>query len=215
MRDFVSMLPFTDELVVLELSGLDILVALETGVSSWPAREGRFLQVSGVRFAFDPRLPPGARVLPGSVVVAGAPLEEGRRYRVATKAYLRSGKDGFESLRRARVVVDGETAPRLATLVHHLLTRVEELNNANGVNSCDDEDAAPPGSGGGGGGEGGGVATARRGARRLVAVAQSPAPPPPCAHGMDALYYYDAVSGQYGIAPAVEGRIRNVAAPAP
>lgn len=45
MRDFVSMLPFTDELVVLDLSGRDVLVALETGVSSWPRKEGRFLQV--------------------------------------------------------------------------------------------------------------------------------------------------------------------------
>lgn len=36
---------------------------------------------------------------------------------VATKAYLRGGKDGFESLKAARVLVDGETNPRLATLV--------------------------------------------------------------------------------------------------
>lgn len=36
---------------------------------------------------------------------------------VATKAYLRGGKDGFESLKAAKVLVDGETNPRLATLV--------------------------------------------------------------------------------------------------
>ena len=36
---------------------------------------------------------------------------------VATKAYLRGGKDGFESLKAANVLVDGETNPRLATLV--------------------------------------------------------------------------------------------------
>ena len=46
-RDFVSMLPFTDELVVLELSGGAVLTALETGVGSYPALEGRFLQVRG------------------------------------------------------------------------------------------------------------------------------------------------------------------------
>lgn len=40
------MLPFTDELVLLELSGADVLTALETGVGSWPALEGRFLQAS-------------------------------------------------------------------------------------------------------------------------------------------------------------------------
>lgn len=46
-RDFVSMLPFTDELVLLELSGADVLAMLETGVGSFPALEGRFLQVRG------------------------------------------------------------------------------------------------------------------------------------------------------------------------
>jgi 5'-nucleotidase len=45
MRDYVTMLPFTDELVLLELSGGEVLTALETGVGSWPKKEGRFLQV--------------------------------------------------------------------------------------------------------------------------------------------------------------------------
>ena len=76
------MLPFTDELVLLELSGTDLLTVLETGVGSWPALEGRFLQVSGISFAFDGAAPRGARVLPGSVEVAGEPLEPQRKYKV-------------------------------------------------------------------------------------------------------------------------------------
>ena len=47
---------------------------------------------------------------------------------MATKAYLRGGKDGFESLKGSRVLVDGETNPRLATLVQYLWMRVEQLN---------------------------------------------------------------------------------------
>ena len=38
-------------------------------------------------------------------------------WQVATKAYLRGGKDGFECLKSATILMDGETAPRLATLV--------------------------------------------------------------------------------------------------
>ena len=188
MRDFVSMLPFTDELVVVRVTGQDVLAALETGVSSWPKREGRFLQVSGIRFAFDPTRPPGDRIVPGSVTIAGAALDGERHYTVATKAYLRSGKDGFDTLLSAEVVVDGETAPRLATLVHYLLSRIEDLNEAAG-----------------GEGRGG-----REGGRRLRPVEEAPEPPSPCAHGLDALYYYDEVTGQFGIAPQVEGRIVNV-----
>jgi 5'-nucleotidase len=210
MGDLVAMLPFLDELVVLELTGADLLAALEVGVSAWPAREGRFLQVSGVAFAFDPARPPGARVLPGSARVGGAAIDSldeagrARTFRVATKNYLRSGKDGFLALKEARVVVDGETAPRLATLALHLLTRTEELNAARRAGGGAEE----------GGGGGGGVACAVAGAgpgARLVPVARAPAPPAPCAHGLDALYYFDAASGLFGVAPAVEGRIVNVA----
>ncbi|KAL4458863.1 hypothetical protein ABPG75_013728 [Micractinium tetrahymenae] len=127
-RDFVSMLPFTDELVLLELTGADLLKALETGVGSLPALEGRFLQVSGVSFAFDTDKPAGSRIVPGSVHVGAEPLQLDRPYKVATKAYLRGGKDGFESLKGSKVLVDGETNPRLATLVQYLWMRVEYLN---------------------------------------------------------------------------------------
>ncbi len=41
--------------------------ALENGVSQWPKLEGRFPQVSGLKFSFDPSKPPGSRVVPGSV----------------------------------------------------------------------------------------------------------------------------------------------------
>ena len=128
MRDFVSMLPFTDELVVLHLTGKQLLQALETGVSAWPKREGRFLQVSGVKFSFNPKQPPGFRVIKNSVIVGERPVDEDEHYTVATKAYLCSGKDGFDALRDAVVKVDGETAPRLATLVHYLLSRIQSLN---------------------------------------------------------------------------------------
>ncbi len=206
MRDFVAMLPFTDELVVVELDGAGMLQALETGVSSWPKKEGRFLQVSGIQFRFDPEKAPGGRVDVGSVRVGGAPLDitGKRRYRVATKAYLRSGKDGFDSLLTAQVVVDGETAPRLATLVFHLLSRIEELNEAQGSNTAEEREEE--------GGDGHHSPHQEpAGGRQLRAVCDAPLHLAPCAHGLDALYFYDEITGQFGIAPTAEGRIVNVA----
>ena len=233
MRDYVSMLPFTDELVVLRLTGSDVLETLETGVSSWPKREGRFLQVSGITFKFDPSKPSGSRIVPGSVTVAGTPLDLEKNYRVATKAYLRSGKDGFSKLPAAAVEVDGETCPRLATLVHHLLSRIEALNAANAANSdCSDAEDNNKNSKGSyniistnGNGSSTisstGSSTSSNGGerkhhepekgRKLRPVCDSPLRLAPCAHGLDGLYYYDEVTGQFGIAPTVEGRIINVA----
>lgn len=212
MRDFLSALPFLDELVVIEATGLDIIAALENGVSSWPTREGRFLQVSGLRFKFDPRKPPGDRIVKGSIYIGSSPLEPLSKYRVATKHYIKSGKDGFDVLKDTEVVVDGETAPRLATLVQYLLTRIEELNVAAGANS-EDTNEKRPSSNIIGIEEKQGDAHTMSCPCDLRPVQQSPNQPQPCAHGLDALYFYNAVTEQYGIAPRVEGRIINVTGP--
>jgi 5'-nucleotidase len=56
------------------------------------------LQVSGVRFSFDPSQPKGKRVVAGSVSVGGDPLSPSATYRLATKEYLADGKDGYGCL---------------------------------------------------------------------------------------------------------------------
>ena len=48
-----------------------MVAALENGVSQWPKLEGRFPQVSGLTFAFDPEQPSGQRVDPSLVKVRG------------------------------------------------------------------------------------------------------------------------------------------------
>jgi len=46
MRDLMSVLPMIDSLVVIAVTGTQIVAALENGVSKYPALEGRFPQVS-------------------------------------------------------------------------------------------------------------------------------------------------------------------------
>ena len=180
VRDLITMLPFTDELVVLSMTGEDLIDALEVSVSAWPAKEGRFLQVSGITYAFDAEQEPGHRIVPGSVTVGGAPLEPSKAYTVATKAYLRSGKDGFGTLKDAEEVIDPETAPRLVTLIHALLSRVQTLNDcvdANGSGS-----AAPCAS----------SCSVLRGTR------------------LESLIAFDEETGRYGLQPGIEDRIKRV-----
>lgn len=55
-----EVLPFGNTLVVMDLKGKEILAALENGVSQWENTAGRFLQVSGLRYAFDLSAPRGA-----------------------------------------------------------------------------------------------------------------------------------------------------------
>lgn len=44
-RDLLNILPMMDETVVLQVTGQQLLAALENGVSMWPKQEGRFPQV--------------------------------------------------------------------------------------------------------------------------------------------------------------------------
>lgn len=54
---------------------MQLLGALENGVSQYPRKEGRFPQVAGVSFGFNPTKPPGHRVPVYSVRVQGECLD--------------------------------------------------------------------------------------------------------------------------------------------
>lgn len=96
VKDIMNCFPFEDPCVVIEVTGQAIIDALENGVGTYPALEGRFPQVSGIRFAFDPRKPPGSRC--SEVEIAGASVDLKRLYKLCTREYMVRGKDGFTSL---------------------------------------------------------------------------------------------------------------------
>jgi 5'-nucleotidase / UDP-sugar diphosphatase len=59
-KNILMELPFGNVVVLIELSGADLLAALENGVSQIEDTAGRFPQVSGMTFTFDPANPPAA-----------------------------------------------------------------------------------------------------------------------------------------------------------
>lgn len=58
----------------------------------YPKLEGRFPQVSGIKFAFDPKKPAGKRIDPLLVRIGDEYVEKDRKYHMVTKAYLANGK---------------------------------------------------------------------------------------------------------------------------
>ena len=96
LKDLLNCFPFEDPVVVLRISGKAILEALENSVFLVPALEGRFPQVSNIKFAYNPNLKPGSRVI--WTQIHGEPLELERAYTVATRGYMGRGKDGYSSL---------------------------------------------------------------------------------------------------------------------
>ncbi|XP_069676582.1 mannosylglucosyl-3-phosphoglycerate phosphatase isoform X2 [Periplaneta americana] len=119
MRDLVTIIPMMDPLVVISVTGQDILEALENGVSTYPKLEGRFPQVAGISFAFDPQAPPGRRVDPQLVRIGDEYLVPDQRYCLATKTYLYSGCDGYSMLKNAKVLVDEEECPELGRAIQN------------------------------------------------------------------------------------------------
>ncbi|KXZ56803.1 hypothetical protein GPECTOR_1g723 [Gonium pectorale] len=132
-KDFVSILPMIDNTVVLECTGAQVVAALENGVSQWPKLEGRFPQVSGLKFKFDPSKPPGSRIVPGSVYVwefesDPEPLDLERKYKVAVKEYLAQGKDGFNVFLECKTLVDAEAGVVMPTSIKNHFIQLRVLN---------------------------------------------------------------------------------------
>lgn len=99
-----EVLPFGNTLVVMDLKGREIKAALENGVSQWEQGAGRFLQVSGLRYAFDLSRAPGDRVVRVEVKTEKGyvPLDLEATYRVVVNNFIANGGDGFTVLKEAK-----------------------------------------------------------------------------------------------------------------
>ncbi|WP_425348957.1 5'-nucleotidase C-terminal domain-containing protein [Halalkalibacter urbisdiaboli] len=104
LGDVLTVLPFANNLVALELTGTELLEALENGVSQVESAQGRFLQVAGLRFSYDRAQPAFERVYDVEIETETGyvPLDENATYIVATNEFIADGGDGFESLKRAK-----------------------------------------------------------------------------------------------------------------
>ncbi|PSR82391.1 flagellar associated protein [Coniella lustricola] len=96
IKDITDCFPFEDPVVVLKVTGQAIREALENSVSMYPALEGRFPQVSNMKFTFDPKRPAGDRVT--ELSIAGDGYLPDKLYLLATRGYMGRGKDGYKSL---------------------------------------------------------------------------------------------------------------------
>jgi 2',3'-cyclic-nucleotide 2'-phosphodiesterase (5'-nucleotidase family) len=114
-KDVLTELPFGNVTVLLEISGADLLTALEEGVSLVEDVAGRFPHVSGLSFVFDPKRPRGSRVL--KVTIGGKPLDPAATYRLATNEYMMAGGDGYAALKKGKPIVDASGGPLMATVV--------------------------------------------------------------------------------------------------
>ena len=86
VKDIMNCFPFEDPCVVIAANGNHLLEALENAVSKYPALEGRFPQVSGIEFSFDPAKPAGLRCR--DVTIGSQPINLEKEYKTVTRDYM-------------------------------------------------------------------------------------------------------------------------------
>jgi 2',3'-cyclic-nucleotide 2'-phosphodiesterase (5'-nucleotidase family) len=111
-RDVLSELPFGNKTLVLDMTGAELRRALEYGFADLEKISGRFPQVSGLTLVVEREAPSGRRL--SSIRVGGEPLDDARRYKVATNDFLYHGGDGYTMLGKARLLVDERSAKLIA-----------------------------------------------------------------------------------------------------
>ncbi len=98
MGEILTVLPFQNTVATFQLTGSDIISALENGVSKIDEAAGRFPQVAGLKFSFSAKAEPGSRISDVMVNEGGdfVPLDEAKVYGVVSNNYMRGGGDGYD-----------------------------------------------------------------------------------------------------------------------
>jgi 5'-nucleotidase len=122
MGNVIEVLPFSNTIATFDVTGADLLASLESGVSrahdKTTSGTGRFPQVAGLRYAFDPAKPEGARISSAEIRDAGGayrPVDPSATYKAVTNNFVRTGGDGYGLFAKAKNAYD--YGPNLETVL--------------------------------------------------------------------------------------------------
>ncbi|GIP44100.1 metallophosphatase [Paenibacillus sp. J45TS6] len=96
--EVITVLPFGNQIVTLNVKGEDLIAALENGVKSYPEASGGFPQISGFTFKIDPSKEAGSRV--HSVMVGGKAIDPNAVYSLATNDFTSIGGDEYDMFKK-------------------------------------------------------------------------------------------------------------------
>lgn len=120
-KDIFAELPFGNKTVKIEVTGQQILDALENGFSQIETSAGRFPQVSGITVTVEVTAPVGERVQDG-VLINGEPIDTERVYTLATNDFMAGGGDGYTSFVGANNLITAADATLMASQVIDYVT---------------------------------------------------------------------------------------------
>lgn len=114
-KDIAMELPYRNQVVLLKISGQQLLAALENSLSELELLRGRFAHLSGAQVVYDSRKPAGERVV--TVTLQGQALDLNKQYTLATFDYMADGGDGYNMLAELPQLTYPNQMNKLATEV--------------------------------------------------------------------------------------------------
>lgn len=91
--DVLTVFPFTNFIVKIEVTGQDIVDALEHGLSDTPNEAGKFPQIAGMTVKYDSTKDAGEKVV--EVKINEETIELNKTYQLATNDFMSIGGDGY------------------------------------------------------------------------------------------------------------------------
>ena len=92
--DVLTVFPFTNFAVTLEVPGSVIKEALEHGLTDAPNSAGKFPQIGGMMVKYDSTRQAGDRVT--EITIAGEAIDPNKNYNLVTNDFMSIGGDGYE-----------------------------------------------------------------------------------------------------------------------
>lgn len=124
-KDIMDAMPFANYVEKLDITGDQLYQALENGISLIESGAGRYPQVSGIEFSYNPKLLPGARLL--DVKVKGQPLDRKAHYTIAVVDFVAEGGDGYDIFKDSKVLLDKNAGPLLSKVVADYIQQKETV----------------------------------------------------------------------------------------
>jgi len=148
----LTVLPFGNIVVTLNVNGSELKTMLENGVSRMPNVDGRFPQVSGLCFTYDIALPAGSRVTSavttdasGNCTATPVDLTSATTYKIAENDFMANGGDGypaFASRATTQNIMDADVADFISA--HSPLSPVVKAFPDGRINCADSNGATAP-----------------------------------------------------------------------
>jgi 5'-nucleotidase len=91
--EVTTVLPFGNYIVTKDITGSDLLKAIELGISDYPNQKGAFPHLAGIKVAFDPTKEAGKRIV--TALIDGKPVVADMKYTIATNDFMAAGGDEY------------------------------------------------------------------------------------------------------------------------